>query len=177
MTTLNDIEILAKSYADAYARLSGDVETLENAIRDIKRKMLPIIKRHAAEAAEVKHLLEIEVADSSDLFRNPKTRIFHGVKVGITKSKGRVEWDAEEKVIERIEKLLPEDQAELLIRVKKSVHKPAVYDLIAADLKRLGIKIVGDGDDVVVKIAGTDIEKMVDALLDDRVDAAKKAAA
>ena len=75
-------------------------------------------------------------------------------------------------MVSRIEKLLPEDQAELLIRTDKSVHKPGVYDLTAADLKRLGITIVGDGDEVVVKVAGSEIEKMVDALFKDEADKA-----
>lgn len=63
-----------------------------------------------------------------------------------------------------------------MIRTTKSVHKPGVYDLTVADLKRLGITIVGDGDELVVKLAGSDIEKLVDALLDDEVSAAKDAA-
>jgi hypothetical protein len=45
------------------------------------------------------------------------------------------------------------------------VHKPAVYDLVAGDLKRLGIKISDDTDVAIAKIAGADIERMVDALL------------
>ena len=63
--------------------------------------------------------------------------------------------------------LLPKDQAELVIRVKESVHKPAVYDLTGGDLKRLGIKIDADTDEAIAKIAGEDIEHMVDALLTD----------
>lgn len=173
--TLTEIETLAREYADAYARLGEDVEALEDAIRTLKRKMLPIIKRRAAEATEAKGHLMMAVAESEHLFVKPKTRLFHGVKVGYAKKKGRVEWDDEAKVVERIEKLLPADQVELLIRTEKSVHKPGVYDLTAADLKRLGITIVGDGEEVVVKIAGSEIEKMVDALLKD--EEIKRAAA
>lgn len=176
MTTLKDIEDLTREYADSYAALASDVETLEAAIRTLKKRMLPAIKRAAEKSANAKEKLRDAIEENRALFDRPRTRLFHGIKVGIAKKKGRVEWDDEAKVIGRIEKLLPEDQAELLIRVEKSVHKPGVYDLIAADLKRLGITIVGDGDEVVVKVAGSEIEKMVDALLEDDADAAKAAA-
>lgn len=163
--TLTEIESLAEKYAEAHSRLGEDVEAVEAAIRNIKKKMLPIIKRRAAEAAAAKQELVTAVEASPGLFEKPRTRLFHGVKCGLGKKKGRVEWDDEGKVIARIEKLLPKDQVELLIRTDKSVHKPAVYDLTAADLKRLGITIVGDGDEPVVKVTGSDIEKLVDALL------------
>ena len=172
MTTLKDIETLTREYADSYQNLASDVEALEAAIRTFKKKSLPGIKRAAGRAAEAKGKLKAAIEASPALFEKPRTRLFHGVKVGIGKKKGRVEWDDEAKVVSRIEKLLPEDQAELLIRTDKSVHKPGVYDLTAADLKRLGITIVGDGDEVVVKVAGSEIEKMVDALFKDEADKA-----
>lgn len=165
MATLTEIEALAQAYAEAHARLSEDVESVEAAIRTINKKMLPILKRRAADAAAAKQTLVSAVDESPDLFVKPRTVLLHGVKCGFAKKKGRVEWDDESKVVERIERLLPADQVELLVRTEKSVHKPGVYDLTAADLKRLGITIVGDGDEAVVKIAGSDIEKLVDALL------------
>lgn len=168
MTDLKDIETLTREYADHYQQLAADVEVLETAIRTTKKKMLPSIKRAAARAAAAKEQLKTAIEAAPQLFEKPRTRLFHGIKVGITKKKGRVEWDDEAKVIERIERLLPKDQVELLIRTDKSVHKPGVYDLTVADLKRLGITIVGDGDETVVKVADSDIEKMVDALLDDK---------
>jgi acetolactate synthase small subunit len=168
MIELSDIEILTREYADHYQQLAGDIDELESAIRVLKKKALPGIKRAAARAAGAKEKLKAAIEAAPQLFEKPRTRLFHGVKVGITKKKGRVEWDNEAKVVERIERLLPQDQVELLIRTEKSVLKPGVYDLTAADLKRLGITIVGDGDEVVVKVVDSDIEKMVDALLDDK---------
>jgi len=165
--TLIEIEALAQRYAESHQRLGENVEILDAGIRELKRRMLGPIKESVAVAAALKQQLAQAVEENPQLFRKPKTQLFHGIKIGFTKRKGRVEWDAEEKVVARIEKLLPADQVELLIRTVKSVHKPAVYDLTAADLKRLGIKIVGDGDEVVVKVAGSEIEKMVDAILKD----------
>lgn len=160
-----EIENLAHDYAEAYARLGDDVEALENGIRELKRKLLPLIKRRAIAAADAKTKLHLAVAQSPGLFERPKTRLLHGVKVGFVKSKGRVEWDDEAAVIKRIRKHLPEDQAELLIRVRESIYKQAIFDLCAADLKRLGIEIAETGDQPVVSIVGSDVEKIVDALL------------
>jgi len=173
--TLNEIESLARAYADAYAQLGDDVAVLENSIREIKRKMLPRIKRAAEKAAEAKQSLTAAVEATPSLFAKPRTRLFHGIKVGFTKQKGTVELGDEAAVIRRIRKLLPEEQAELLIRTQESVHKPAVYDLSVEDLKRLGISITNDSDRAVVKVADSDIEKMVDALLKDE-DAERVAA-
>lgn len=173
--TLHEIESLARAYADAYAELSDDVAVLENSIRELKRKMLPRIKRAAEKAAEAKQTLTAAVEATPSLFAKPRTRLFHGIKVGFTKQKGTVELGDEAGVIRRIRRLLPEEQAELLIRTQESVHKPAVYDLSVEDLKRLGISITNDSDRVVVKVADSDIEKMVDALLKDE-DIARAAA-
>lgn len=167
MTQLKDIEGLARAYADAYAELGDDVAVLENSIREIRRKMLPRIKRAADKAAQAKQSLTAAVESAPALFVKPRTRLLHGIKVGFAKQKGTVELGDEAAVIRRIRKLLPEDQAELLIRTQESVHKQAVYDLSVEDLKRLGISITNDSDRVVVKVADSDIEKLVDALLKD----------
>lgn len=172
MADLAQIEKLAQDYAEAYNRLASDVQILQIAINDIKRKMLKVIRASAAQAADRKKALNDAVAGSQDIFQKPKTRVIHGVKVGFRKSEGKVMWDDEAKVVARIERLLPAEQAELLLRRETHVHKEGVYDLSVADLKRFGIEIVGAGDVPVVKIAGSDVERIVDALLaGDEVDA------
>ncbi|MCR6497388.1 hypothetical protein LJB71_14990 [Thermomonas sp. S9] len=70
-------------------------------------------------------------------------------------------------MIERIRRLLPAEQAALLIRVREAVHKPAVYDLTAGDLKRLGIRIEDDCDVVVVKDVAGELDRMLERLLAD----------
>lgn len=163
--TLNDIEALANAYAQAYQSLAERLDALNAGISALKTSALGPIRESAAEAAEAKKALMIAIQGSAHLFEKPRTRLFHGVKCGLTKRKGRVEWEDEGKVIERIRAQLPPDQVELLLTTETHVHKPGVYDLAVADLKRLGIKIVDDDDAVVTKIAGTEIENLVNALL------------
>ena len=77
----------------------------------------------------------------------------------------QVTFADEAATINRIRQQLPTAQAELLIKRTEKVHKPGVYDLTAADLKRLGITIDADSDEVVIKPIDGEIDKLVDALL------------
>lgn len=176
MPTLTEIETLAQRYAESYRQLEAAVQTLEDGVRAIKRKALPGIRRLAEESASRKSAVLAAITDSKALFEKPRSRLLAGVKVGLQKRRGKVVIDDEEATIRRIRELLPKDQAELVIHVSESVHKPAVYDLVAGDLKRLGIKIDDDTDEAIAKIAGADIENMVDTLLD-KDDAAETEAA
>lgn len=164
-TTLPDIERLADRYATDRSVIADRVTTLQANIEQLKREALPAIRQAVRRASDSRDRLYAAIEDGPDLFTKPRTRVLSGMKVGFKKSKGKVDMDDEEKVIARIRDQLPADQAELLIRVRESVHKPAVYDLTAGDLKRLGIRIVDVGDQVVVQPVDDQVDKLVDALL------------
>lgn len=174
MTDLKDIETLARAYADEYQQLAADVEALESAIRALKKKALPAIKRGAERAAVAKEKLKAAIEAAPQLFEKPRTRLFHGVKVGLQKGKGETQIPDEEKTIALIRKHL-EDQAEVLIKTEETLVKKALANLAAADLKRIGVNVIEAGDQVVVKVADSDIEKLVDALFKD--EEVKRAAA
>lgn len=167
MTTLNDIEQLAERYAKARRTLSSTVTELQQRIEAIKAEYIDAIRHEVGVAAEAHDELRAAIEAAPQLFDKPRTRVLSGVKVGITKQRGQVEMDDESKVIERIRTLLPAEQAELLIRVRESVQKSAVYDLTAADLKRLGIRITDDCDQVLIKPADSEVDKLVNSLLKD----------
>lgn len=163
--TLEQIEQLTATYGAARAKLATLVGELQTEIEAAKRRRIGAIKRAVAATADAHSSLHAAIDESPDLFEKPRTRSFHGVKVGITKQRGQVVIDDEEKTIERIRELLTKDQADLLIRTRESVHKPAVYDLVASDLKALGIKIEDDVDAVVIKPTDGEVDKLVNALL------------
>jgi len=165
MATLNQIDIATRRFADARGALAELARTLNEEVEQLKRKHLPEIKRVKDRAVQRQTELRTMIEESPELFVKPRTLTLHGVRIGFVKAKGRIEWDDEAAVIARIRKLLPADQAELLIRVKEAVHKQAVYDLAAGDLKRLGIRIAGDGDEVLIKDTASDVDQLVDALL------------
>lgn len=167
MATLKEIEDLTTAFANERRRLARMVEALQADIDHMRREAMPQIRAAVAAAAGAQDRLNAAISDSASLFRRPRTLVIAGIRVGFTKQKGKVEIDDEPATIARIRKLLPVEQAELLIRVREAVHKPAVYDLIAADLKRLGIRVTDDTDAVVIKPTDDAVDKIVATLLDE----------
>lgn len=174
---MQTIETLAKQFSDHR-------HTLADLLNDIDQQQRAIIHRHLrdlrlmlADTAAKEADLRAAIEASPELFGKPRTRVLHGVKVGITKSKGKVEIPDEEKTIDRIRKLLPEDQAELLINVKEKVDRSVVSDITAADLKRLGIRIAEIDDAVVIRPVDSALDKLISALLADIPDEKTEVAA
>ena len=169
MATLTEIEKLTKEYADTRQRLADTVRTLEDKIEALKRQYLPGIKTQVAIAAEKKLNLENAIEDSRALFVRPRTAIFHGIKVGFQKRKGKIEFDKSDndRIVKLIEKYFPE-KAETLIDVKKTPVKKTLGDMAAADLKKLGIRVDATGDMTVIKPTDSQIEKLVEALLKEK---------
>lgn len=172
MATMNEIEKLTEVYALARGNLAAAVEHLQARLDAVKREHLKDIRKCVALAKDAEAELRAVITGNKELFDKPRTVTLHGVKVGLQKAKGTVSWADEDAVIKRIRAQLPKDQAELLIRTEEHVHKPGVYDLAAADLKRLGIEIKGAGDVPVIKDTTGEVDKLVDALLKDQGDEA-----
>ncbi len=167
MNPMQEIELKAQSYSTAREALAGVLAALDDETRALRKKYLARIRTLVVLAKARRADLHVLIAARPELFTKPRTRILHGVKCGFGKGKGKVEFDDEDAVIARIRKLLPEEQAELLISVKENVSKTAVCDLSVDDLKRLGIRVEGTGDVVVIKDAAGDVDKLVEALLKD----------
>lgn len=160
------IEVRAMAYREARDALRERAIQANADIEAAKRAHLPSLRVLVESVAQAEAALREAVQESPpQLWAKTRTRTVHGVRVGWTKQRGKVELADEARVIERIRKLLPAEQAELLIRVREAVHKPAVYDLAASDLKRLGIGISEDCDVVVVKDTGAELDKALEALL------------
>lgn len=171
MATIQEIEVKAQGYGAAREALAGVLAALDDETRALRKKYLARIRTLVATAKARRAELHDLIAESPALFVKPRTKILHGVRCGFGKGKGKVEFDDEDAVIARIRKLLPEEQAELLISVKESVSKSAVCDLSGDDLKRLGIRVEGTGDVVVIKDAAGEVDKLVEALLKDDAEA------
>ena len=178
MKTLEEIEVMARSFADARSRLAGTVQDLEDKIEALKRQYLPGIKVQVALAAEKKLALKNAIEENKGLFQKPRTVIMHGIKVGLQKGQGKIEWakDATARIVSLIRKHFP-DQVETLIKVKETPVKDALANMSVADLKKLGITVQDAGDAVVIKPADSEVEKLVDKLLKERDEEASEEAA
>lgn len=166
---LTDIEARTKAYSDARGKLVDIVTELNAGIEALKRQLMPALKRAVANTAQRHEELKALIDASKVRFDRPRTVIFHGVKVGFSKQKGKIEISDEEKTILLIRKNLP-DLADVLIVSKESVSKDALANVAAGDMKRIGCKVTDDTDAVVIKPIDSEVDKLVTALLKDATE-------
>lgn len=165
MATMFDIDKKTMDYAAAHQVLKDRMMELEDEVTKIRRKMLPGIRRASANAAEVKAALIRMIDDSREHFDAPKTRIFHGVKIGLQKGKGKLTWDDDELVVRLIKKHFPEETWEVLIKTTERPRKDGLNGLDVKELRKVGVSAEETADQVVVKPTDSEIDKLVDALL------------
>jgi hypothetical protein len=164
--SLATIEAAAKKHADNRDALKQIVQALNDQIAAIKRVALPDIKRAVARAAESEHQLRADIAAAPDLFVQPRTVIFHGLKCGYEKGKLKLVCPDPDQACDLIRKHFP-DLAETLIVTKLSPNKKALAELGPKDLKRLGLSLEDPGDQIVIRAVDSDVDKIVTALLAD----------
>ncbi len=165
-TKLSDIEPVVAEHAKASEVLQARYEELERALEESRRRYMPGVKRALARVAELDAKVRTLVKDAASCFVRPKTVVMHGTRVGLAKGKGKLNFDKPEKVVQRIERLMPE-KADLLIHTEKTPNKEALAKLSAAELKRLGCEVTAVGDVVVVQPVDGELKKMIKALLKD----------
>lgn len=171
------IDQKTKEYATEREKLSNRIRFLEDEINTLKRKRLPGIKNSIQTVMEKQEDLKAALEDSRPLFIKPRTIVFHGVKVGFQKSKGKLSWNDDAQVIKLIKKHFP-DQEDILIKKTEKPSKDALLNLSAENLKKIGVTISETGDVVVIKSTDSEIDKFVEALLkeDDSHGKAEEAA-
>ena len=176
MGKLGDIEQITKEYAAEREALTSQVKSLEEEIAVCKRKYIGAIKKAVEITTEKRSLLYAAIEESPELFIRPKTMILYGIRIGYMKSKGRYEWDDEEQVIKLIKRHFP-DTWEEFINATEKVVKGNLGTITANDLKRLGVRVIADSDEVVIKGIDSEIDKLVEALLKDTTATEVKEAA
>jgi hypothetical protein len=166
------VDVAARKYADARDVLSHHLDDFDTELKALRRRHLSGIKQAAGVAAQRKSELAGAVVDARAAFDDPKTQVLHGIKVGFEKGKGRVTFDDEGSVTARIDQVFRQEADQYLIITRKP-SKAALLTLDAAMLKRLGVKIESDGDQVVIRATGTDIDKLVAKILEEGTESGK----
>lgn len=164
--TMEQIETLCADFATRRDSLHQRLTILEGELQTVKRRHLKELKRCTALAAASESTLRAAIEQGPDLFDKPKTQIFHGIKVGYRKGSGALDWEDDEELVRKIEKLFG-DHAEDYLIVKKKPSAESLETCDAATLKRLGVCVSDDGEQVVIKPVETAVEKLVKALLKD----------
>lgn len=166
MSDMQEIERLTEKYASARIALGDKIETVTGELTAVKKRYVKSLRALSDKALSARGDLSAAIDAGRALFERPRTRVLHGVKVGLAKNKGRFETDDEAKTIALIRKHMQPETASALVKVKESLNKSALDELDAADLKRIGVRVAGAGDELVIKPIGGEIEKLVDALLE-----------
>ena len=163
--TLTEFEPLCAGYNDDCARLEDLLAALEADLAQVKRRHLRALKRQAAAVAAREAALHEALAGAPELFVRPRTAVLHGTKIGYATGVGSVVFADEARVVQLIEKHLPGRFAEL-VKTEHTPRKDALRTLSASELSRLGCRVEGGGDMIVLKRAAGDVEKLISRLID-----------
>ena len=168
-TTLSEIEILAEKYSAEHVKLSRLIEGMNEEFRKIKKDFMPEIKGAVNRAAAKKLALHMALQNAPELFVKTRTQIFHGIKVGYSKGKGKIVCEDPAKTVDLIYKnFYPNESAYL--RFTEEPNKQVLLDLPGDELKKIGCSITDTEDKIVIRPQSGDVQKVVDALLADAVD-------
>jgi len=164
MATMFDIDKAAFDYSAAHDVLAGIMTTIDDAVTMIKREHMSQLRRAVEKAAAKKAALRDLVDESREQFERPKTRILHGVQVGLQKGKGKLVIADEDVTVKLIKKHFA-DQVDILLRIVERPNKNALNSLDAKELKKIGATLEDAGDQIIIKPTDSEIDKLVDALL------------
>lgn len=166
-TTMETIEALTKAFAGARAELAERLDLLREEQEAAKRRRLQGIKNALGRVQSTYDELKGAVEGSPALFEQPKTRVMHGIRVGWMKQRGKLEIADRDGVVERIRKVLG-DEAAHYIKITEAPIVSALANVPAKDLRRIGITLTDDVDAVVIKAADGELDKLIDALVNDK---------
>lgn len=166
-TPMETVNKRAEDYADERDRLCLLVETLERQVEDVKRQALPDIRDAVRRTSEAHDRLRAAIETHPELWEGKRrTVVIAGVRVGMTKGKGKLTWEDAEQVVKLIRRHFPE-QAEAMIRVREEPIRKALAELTVTELKRLGVTVEETDDQVVIKPTDSEVDKLVSKLLED----------
>lgn len=172
-TTLAEIETRCAKYEDESTALEDMIALLEADLEAVKNKHLRALKRQASVVAQCEAELISAVESGPDLFKKPRTLTIHGVKVGFTVSQGKVAFEDEDTVVKLIKQIWGRSSGDF-IHTNEVPNKDALRTLDEKNLLKLGCKIEGAGDVVLVKRTAGDVEKLLTKLKDKLVEAMVK---
>lgn len=171
-TPMQDIQKRAAILASTRDALAGTLRELQARIDSLKRAELPRIQHSARAVASDYGKLADLIRGNRELFTKPRTYIVQGLRFGLAKRRGKMTWGTDQQLIERIKRLaaageIAGDQIALLIQTTEKPVAKALEQLDARLLKKLGVTVEADCDDVLIKSVDGDVEKAVNAVIKD----------
>ena len=117
MTALVDFQKRAAALSECRDRLSALFLTLQSNLNTVKTGSMTEIKRVARQVAKEHNELVALIKANPALFERPRSYVVEGIKFGLQRSTGSLTWDDDQKVCDRILRLvdsgdITSDQAE-----------------------------------------------------------------
>lgn len=166
---LADIEKQTRTFAEHQRDLRFLVEALQAEVEHAKRRAMKKIRNAVERAANSRAGLKALIEQRPDLFVKPRSVVIDGIKVGFQKAKGGLVIDDEKRTCELIHLYFPSEVEQLIVATEKPV-KSELNLLTAADLRRIGVKVTNDTDEVLIKDTASDVDKLVAALLKEETE-------
>lgn len=163
---LAEIEAATHHFAGARDELRGLGAQIQAEIAAIRERYRPQVRAAASAAADARTELEALINGHRDVFEEPRTRVFSGIKVGLRKMPGTIAWDDAQAVVQAIRKELP-DKAATLIRVKEEPIKQGLATLDVRELASIGCRLTDTTDTIVIHAPEDQIDKLIKALTEE----------
>ena len=171
MATIADITKKAEDLAHARSKLTLAVGIMHDAIRQMQRERIPGLKKAAANAKDAEAALLADIKANPTLFADPRSYTVYGIKFGMRKGSGKMQWEDDETVVKLIHKHM-EDMADILIKTEETPVRAALEQLDAKKLKAIGVTVEDTCDVAFAKDEVSDIDAILKALV--KTDAAEE---
>ena len=169
MPTMKDIDALTAELAKQRSALGQTVHAYQNDLEAAKEKHLEAMRTASKTAAAAWEVLLAALKAAPELFTKPRSVVLHNIKLGWQKGKGGLEISDADNTVALIKRHFP-DQVKTLIAVREVPVRDALAQLSAADLKRLGVKVVDTDDQPFIRPADSDTDKLVRSLIDQHLE-------
>lgn len=161
---IQHLERRVQDYADTLAEYHALTAQLRDEIKQAAARHMAAIRRLFNGLQDRQADICAEIKAHPELFKKPKTRVIHGIKLGLRKRKGKLVIRDAAMTVRRI-KALYEDDIGVLIKATETPLKSGLEKLPAKELKRLGVEVTDDSDDVVFVAAADEFDELMDFLL------------
>jgi len=166
-TTVAVFDGLAKRCRQERDTLKARVTAYEADLEAVRRKHVPLIANAALKVGVTEQELKAGIEAGPRLFLKPRTIMLHGIRLGLKKGTGKLTWADNAQLVAKIRKTYNAEQAAVLIITTEEPSKTALAQLPAAELKKLGVVVSGTGDQVLIKDAASDLDKLVVKILEE----------
>ena len=161
--SLATIEKQCSTYSAAANALNNRVIKLNQKLESVTQAAKPELDALTAQCVKSRAKLHDTISNNEDLFEQPRTQTFSGIKVGYLAGSATLEMD-DKKTLALIPQKLPELQT-VLIKTTSKLVAAALKNLDDKQLKIIGVKRVNGEDSVVLKATDTAVNKSVEAHL------------